>query len=159
MGNSIISFKELQNSIAKSYFAEVQKVYGVNNLTAVASSKGIVITGNETVSVMQSVGEQKREPKNMRDAVQEWIVENGVAYEKIPYVRKESEKWKPRFTPEERGLMSLSGKIARKLVNEGATLAIARQQAKDMEQLQAKIVQVIEAHTPEIIINNTKIKE
>lgn len=52
----------------------------------------------------------------------QWIIDKGIHVQPIPYKRKPSEKWQPKYTPEERGLVSMAGAIAHKIRTEGTSL-------------------------------------
>lgn len=54
--------------------------------------------------------------------IAQWIIDKGLTYSPIPYVRRPSERWQPKYTPEQRGLMSLSGAIATKIKQQGTRL-------------------------------------
>lgn len=61
-------------------------------------------------------------PLGFASIIRQWIIDKGIPYSPIPYIRKPSERWQPKYTPEERGLMSLSGAIAHKIATEGTRL-------------------------------------
>jgi len=48
-------------------------------------------------------------------SIKEWIEAKKITYESIAYIRKPSDKWKPKYTPKERGLNSLAGAIGMKI--------------------------------------------
>lgn len=54
--------------------------------------------------------------------IRQWIIDKGIPVQPIPYKRKPSENWQPKYSPEERGLMSLAGAIAHKIRTEGTSL-------------------------------------
>ena len=54
--------------------------------------------------------------------IRQWIIDKGIPVQPIPYKRKPSEKWQPKYSPEERGLMSMAGAIAHKIRTEGTSL-------------------------------------
>jgi len=58
-----------------------------------------------------------REPGKMPPiaSLKEWIEARKITYESIEYIRKLSDKWKPKYTPKERGLNSLAGAIGMKI--------------------------------------------
>lgn len=62
-----------------------------------------------------------REPGKMPpvQSIKEWIVAKRITYKSIAYTRKESENWKPKYTPEERGLNSAAWAIAIKIKKVG----------------------------------------
>lgn len=54
--------------------------------------------------------------------IRQWIIDKGIPIQPIPYKRKPSKKWQPKYSPEERGLMSMAGAIAHKIRTEGTSL-------------------------------------
>jgi len=51
--------------------------------------------------------------------IKEWIEAKRIAYKSIAYKRQPSANWKPKYTPQERGLNSLAWAIARKIEKRG----------------------------------------
>ena len=54
--------------------------------------------------------------------IRQWIVDKGITAAPIPYKRKPSERWQPKYTPEERGLTYLAGCFATSIINRGTVL-------------------------------------
>lgn len=63
-----------------------------------------------------------RVPGNFRDIIRQWMADKGIKADPIPYVRKPSANWRPKYTPQERGDMSLAGAIAHKIATSGTKL-------------------------------------
>lgn len=63
-----------------------------------------------------------RVPSNFRSIIRQWMADKGIKAQPIPYVRKPSERWSPKYTPQERGDMSLAGAIAHKIATTGTKL-------------------------------------
>lgn len=61
-------------------------------------------------------------PMSFSTIIRQWIIDKGIPVQPIPYKRKPSEKWQPKYTPEERGLMSMAGALAHKIRTEGTSL-------------------------------------
>lgn len=61
-------------------------------------------------------------PRTFAQTIRQWILDKGIPYKPYPYTRQPSENWTPKYTPEERGLISLSGAIAYKIRKEGTKL-------------------------------------
>lgn len=150
------TIKDLQAAIANSYLQAAQKVYGKGRVSLSQSANEVVISGNQQAAIIQSIAQSERKPVNLYEGTRQWIEESGTAYKKIPYVRKESEKWKPKFTPEQRGQMSLAGKITHKIKEEGVTLAQAQQTDAAFAAESIKINQQAQTQLGEIIRNMIK---
>ena len=51
-------------------------------------------------------------PKGFQAIILQWMEDKGIKAEPIVYLRQPSEKWKPKYTPEQRGQMKRAGAIA-----------------------------------------------
>ena len=63
-----------------------------------------------------------RVPRNFHSIIRQWILDKGLTYQAIPYKRKPSAKWQPKYTPEERGLRQMASAIARTIEKSGTSL-------------------------------------
>lgn len=70
----------------------------------------------ETVQYGREAG---KVPYNFNSIIRQWIIDKGITTEAIPYVRQPSEKWQPKYTAEERGLMAAAGAIAHSIAKGG----------------------------------------
>lgn len=61
-------------------------------------------------------------PANFQDIIKQWIIDKGIAVTSMPYIRAATKNWTPKYTPEQRGLNSMSWCIARKIAREGTAL-------------------------------------
>ena len=64
----------------------------------------------------------RRAGRTPHGIIRQWIIDKGISVPPIQYIRKPSERWKPKYTPQERGLMSMAGAIAHKIKTEGTKL-------------------------------------
>jgi len=51
--------------------------------------------------------------------IKKWIKDKGITVKEIAYKRQTTDKWKPKYTPQERGLNSLAWAIATKIKESG----------------------------------------
>jgi len=58
-------------------------------------------------------------PFGFNAIIQQWIVDKKIQVEPIQYIRKPSEKWQPKYTPQIRGLMARAGMIAHSIKEKG----------------------------------------
>jgi len=58
-------------------------------------------------------------PMGFAKIIEQWLVDKKIKVEPIPYIRKPSDKWQPKYTPVQRGLMQRAGAIANKIAKEG----------------------------------------
>ena len=70
----------------------------------------------ETVQYGREAG---KVPYSFNSIIRQWIIDKGITTEAIPYVRQPSEKWQPKYTAEERGLMAAAGAIAHSIAKGG----------------------------------------
>lgn len=63
-----------------------------------------------------------RIPRNFTSIIEQWIIDKGLTPSAIPYKRKPSAKWSPKYTPEERGLRQMASAIARTIEKSGTSL-------------------------------------
>lgn len=87
----------------------------------VEESEGIVF-GRTAFGTLEDGRKPGRVPKSFRSIIRQWMADKGIKGSPIPYVRKPSEKWQPKYTPQERGDMSLAGAIAHKIATSGTKL-------------------------------------
>lgn len=63
-----------------------------------------------------------RVPRNFDAIIRQWILDKGLTPQAIPYKRKPSANWQPKYTPEERGLRQMASAIARTIEKSGTSL-------------------------------------
>ena len=61
-------------------------------------------------------------PRNFDAIIRQWILDKGLTYSAIPYKRKPSANWRPKYTPEERGLRAMASAIAHTIQKSGTSL-------------------------------------
>lgn len=83
---------------------------------------GGILWGRKAFSVLETGRKPGRVPRNFNAIIRQWIIDKGIHVAPVPYKRNPSEKWQPKYTPQERGLMSLSGAIAYKIRTEGTQM-------------------------------------
>ena len=115
--------------------------YAVEKIREQIIAKKITATGRTQRSLRYSVDGEKalriiadsgdrapisslqygREPGKMPpvSSIKEWIEAKRITYKSIAYIRQPSINWKPKYTPQERGLNSLAWAIASKIKKAG----------------------------------------
>ena len=58
-------------------------------------------------------------PYQFYKIIRQWILDKGLKFDPLPYKREVSEKWQPKYTPVERGLLARASAIANKIRLEG----------------------------------------
>lgn len=61
-------------------------------------------------------------PHNFTSIIRQWIIDKGLTPSAIPYKRKPSAKWQPKYTPDERGLQAMASAIAHTIAKSGTSL-------------------------------------
>ena len=83
---------------------------------------GGILWGRKAFGVLETGRKPGRVPRNFNAIIRQWIIDKGIHVAPDPYKRNPSERWQPKYTPQERGLMSLSGAIAYKIRTEGTLM-------------------------------------
>lgn len=61
-------------------------------------------------------------PRGFVGIILQWMKDKGISASPITYKRLPSERWQPKYTPEQRGQMSLAGAIAHTIRTKGTRL-------------------------------------
>ena len=61
-------------------------------------------------------------PANIAEIIKEWAIAKKIGLNPIAYVRKPSDKWQPKYTPEQRALNAFAGAVAHKIATQGSKL-------------------------------------
>ena len=83
---------------------------------------GGILWGRKAFGVLETGRKPGRVPRNFNAIIRQWIIDKGIHVAPVPYKRNPSERWQPKYTPQERGMMSLSGAIAYKIRTEGTLM-------------------------------------
>lgn len=116
-------------------------------------SIGYRITGEKGLTIFAASGErapistlQYGRPGGKMppiESIKEWIKVKRITYKSIAYKRQTSENWKPKYTPQERGLNSVAWAIASKIKKEGTK----RYKENDKEVYSPILDEVVELFT------------
>ena len=87
-----------------------------------ATDTGATLFGRKAFGTLETGRKGGKVPYNFRAVIRQWILDKGISITPIPYIRQPSDNWQPKYTPQERGEMSLAGAIAHKIKNEGTAL-------------------------------------
>ena len=61
----------------------------------------------------------KEVPKGFNAIIKQWIIDKGISTKPIQYKRIPSDKWQPKYTPQERGLIAAAYVIAHNIKENG----------------------------------------
>ena len=78
--------------------------------------------GREPFGTLETGRRAGKTPMFFSTIIRQWIIDKGIHVQPIPYKRKPSKNWQPKYSPEERGLRSMAGAIAHKIRTQGTSL-------------------------------------
>ena len=79
-------------------------------------SRGTNIAPFETTEIGRGAG---KVPRGFTSIIKQWILIKPLSIKQVPYIRKMSENWKPKYSVEERSLNMAAGAIAFSIKNTG----------------------------------------
>lgn len=114
----------LKSEIIKNTMSSKQVASGetIRSIQIEESGSVFKLTGRSYFSTLETGRKAGKTPKNIVQIIREWVLNKGISVDPIPYRRQSSDKWQPKYTPQERGLISISGAIAYKIRTEGTKL-------------------------------------
>lgn len=89
----------------------------VASLSVSVSDNVGTLYGSKSFLVMERGKKPGKVPFGFRDIIKQWIIDKGISVTPIPSKRRDT-----KYTPHERGLNSLAGAIAFKIMKEGTKL-------------------------------------
>ena len=140
----------------------------IGSMYVEASEEGGTLFGRKAFGTLETGRRGGRIPFGFHRIILQWMRDKGVSGTPIPYKRQPSERWQPKYTPQQRGDMSLAWHISQKIKREGTYLFRAGgrdtvySQAinKTMERIADRLMPIVEAEVMESIkINTTTIGE
>ena len=114
----------LRKRIINNHISAKQRASGYteNSMRVEVTDNEGTLFGRKYFGTLETGRKAGNVPKGFNEIIQEWIINKGISITPIPYERLPSDSWQPKYTPEQRGLMSLSGAIAHKIKTEGTQL-------------------------------------
>lgn len=83
---------------------------------------GGMVTGRPYFQSVETGRPPGRVPQRFDLIIRQWMKDKGITAPPLPYKRKPSQNWQPKYTPEERGAMAMAHAIAYKIEHEGTRL-------------------------------------
>lgn len=80
------------------------------------------IYGRRAFGTLENGRRPGKVPVAFVDIIKQWIIDKRLHVDPIPYVRRATVKWSPKYTPEQRGLNAAAGAIAYKIRMQGTSL-------------------------------------
>lgn len=114
----------LRSRIIANHIAAGQKASGatIESMVVEMTKDGGILYGRFPFKGLETGRKPGRVPANFRQIILQWMQDKGIKATPIPYNRQPSERWTPKYTPQERGDISLAGAIAHKIAEKGTKL-------------------------------------
>lgn len=114
----------LMQRVIANHLRAGQKASGrtMQSIRKQVSDEGGVLFGRAYFGVLETGRKPGAVPKGFRDVILQWMKDKGISATPVPYKRKPSVRWQPKYTPQERGDMSLAGAIAYRIKKDGTRL-------------------------------------
>lgn len=114
----------LKERIARNIVATGQNASGrtIESLEIVDTDTSVSLLGRRFFRGMEAGRRPGNAPYRFSTIIRQWMEDKGIKAQPIPYIRIPSDRWQPKYTPQERGDMSLAGAIAHKIQTEGTKL-------------------------------------
>lgn len=81
-----------------------------------------IVWGRSPFGTLETGRRAGKIPYNFYSIILQWMEDKGIKAMPIPYIRKPSQRWTPKYTPQERGNMSLAGAIVHTIKTKGSKL-------------------------------------
>lgn len=125
---------------------------------------GGTLWGRNAFEVLETGRRGGKVPQSFTSIIRQWVIDKGISVTPIPYKRQPSKKWKPKYTPQERGITSLSGAIAYKIAKEGTSLhrsgktddIYSSEVEKTIENIMNKVFGIFEKDVEHINLNSNE---
>lgn len=80
------------------------------------------IYGRKAFGTLELGRKPGKTPRGFVEIIRKWMQDKGISAQPVPYIRQASERWRPKYTAEERGYLQMAGAIAYKIRTEGTKL-------------------------------------
>ena len=80
------------------------------------------LLGRHPFATVETGRQGGKVPINFTEILKQWAVDKQISLEPINYVRIPSDRWQPKYTPQQRALNRFAGAVAHKIRTEGSKL-------------------------------------
>lgn len=117
-------FDSFIKKVVENHLRAGQKASGrtMQSIKKSITDEGGVVFARAYFGVLETGRKPGPVPKDFRSVIRQWMRDKGISADPIPYIRKPSRKWQPKYSPQERGDLSLAGAIAYRIRKEGTRL-------------------------------------
>lgn len=92
------------------------------SLRVEAIEQTFTLLGRHPFATVETGRQAGKVPINFLEILKQWAVDKQISLEPIQYTRIPSDRWQPKYTPEERALNQFAGAVAHKIRTEGSRL-------------------------------------
>jgi hypothetical protein len=92
------------------------------SMRVVTNAAGATLYGRRYFGVLETGRRPGRVPVNFVDIIKRWMLDKGIPADPMPYTRLPSARWKPKYTPAERGFNNKAARIAYSIRERGTRL-------------------------------------
>lgn len=116
--------EDLKKDIADNMIKANEVASGdtIRSMKVTETSSGAMLTGRNYFQSTEKGRAGGRVPFRFQDIIAKWVKDKGINLRVIPYKRRESAAWHPKYTPEQRALNSFSYLVSRKIRKQGTSL-------------------------------------
>ena len=120
----INELEALKQRIAANIVSTGQNASGrtIASLHVEEHESGATLFGRFPFGTLETGRKAGKVPEGFQAIIMQWMKDKGIKAAPIPYLRIPSQKWQPKYTPQQRGDFSLAGAIAHKIKTEGTAL-------------------------------------
>ena len=80
------------------------------------------LLGRHPFATVETGRQGGKTPIDFTEILKQWAVDKQISLEPINYIRIPSDRWQPKYTPQERALNRFAGAVAHKIRTEGSKL-------------------------------------
>lgn len=138
----------------------------IRSLAVVTTDDGVALVSQQQMpfGTLETGRRGGAVPSGFVGIIMQWMKDKGIQAAPIPYKRQPSERWQPKYTPAERGQMSMAGAIAHTIEKSGTKLfrnggrdtIYSQEIPKTVAAIQQKISALLQAQVTEQIKLNTR---
>lgn len=133
----------------------------IRSLQVVTTPEGVALVSQQQMpfGTLETGRRGGAVPGNFVSIIRQWMQDKGIQAAPIPYKRQPSERWQPKYSPVERGQMSMAGAIAHTIKKSGTRLfrqggrdtIYSQEIPKAIQSIQARISALLQVQVAEQI--------
>ncbi|MCL1933960.1 MAG: hypothetical protein FWF53_09155 [Candidatus Azobacteroides sp.] len=114
----------LKKRIADNIVSTKQNASGetIKSLEIIETDDSVKLLGHSPFGTLETGRKPGKVPQGFQGIILQWMKDKGIKATPIPYARNPSQRWQPKYTPQQRGDMSIAGVIAHKIKTDGTKL-------------------------------------